>query len=282
MEYLSYASAKGIKSILLATDNSEAVAPAEQYAIELAANYNCRLLVFNVFENLSNVETDIGYDELVNQYKHQKQNELKLRFEKLITNRSVMCDVISYEKHETIASTIAKFAFKNYIDLVIAGTHGASGFKNNSFGSNTLALIQETNNPLIIVPNNAIYKTFQKIAFAFKGMDYEIGLIQIVLGLLNISIQNLELIHVTSDDDVMDLSRYEKLIQECLKDNSIQISYINDHNIANGLNNFTIQNKIDLLILTGTPKSFFLKLFSPNIVSRLSYQVNIPLLYLPI
>lgn len=282
MENNFYKSPTEINNILLATDNSNSVASAELFAIELAAYYKCKLYIINVFEKVSYDESnEISYDEYLHQYKHQKQAELQIKFNDIISIKNIICNYVAYEKHNTVSETIAKFSSKNDINFIIAGTHGSSGYKNNSFGSNTLGLINASKTPLFIIPSHSQFKPFDNSAFACKGLKDELEILKWLSICLSITFNKFKLVHISSDDGNIHLWDFEKNIKSMLGENSPTLNYINDTDIEKGLNEFVANNKIDLLVLTGKPKSFFQKLFSPNIVNRLSYKVQLPLLYLP-
>jgi nucleotide-binding universal stress UspA family protein len=52
------------------------------------------------------------------------------------------------------AATILRIAHEEAVDLVIVGTHGASGFRRNEFGSTTEGILRHADIPVLVVPGD--------------------------------------------------------------------------------------------------------------------------------
>jgi nucleotide-binding universal stress UspA family protein len=269
-----------IKNIWLATDNSNAVAAAERYAVELAKHYQCKLTILHVFQATEGISRQISVDEYISQFRNQKVKELANKFEDIINLNKLSAEFIAVEEQEPAAETIISQALKGDADCIVVGSHGSSGYQKNPFGSITMNLIQANQIPLFIIPKHGVFKSLRRVGMACKGNNAEIKLLKWMAQALLIPPHDLRLVHVSSDDDVFELKQFEEEVSRALGD-TISVQFVHDTNIERGLNEFMKAHKLDVLVLAGEPKSFFKKIFTPNIIVRMLYHIELPFLYLP-
>ncbi len=282
MEKKYYDSHLTIKHILLATDNSDEVAAAEVYAIELAAYFKCKLGIIHIIEVTEEITKEhISFDEYALQHMHHMQNKMETRLGPLLQAKKTDTSFVVKMKEGTVAKTILNYAAYKEVDCLVVGSHGSSGYRNNSFGSAAYELIKKKTIPLFIIPRLGVFHKFNKVAMACKGNTSEIRLLDWLTKTLQFPISEVDLLHVTADDNVFELTQFKKELDDYFTKNKIVLQYINETNIDRALNRYCVKNKIELLVIAGKPKSFFQKLFSPNIVARLNYHIQLPLLYLP-
>jgi nucleotide-binding universal stress UspA family protein len=275
-----YSHHKEPKNILLATDDSNEVAAAERYAIDFAHHYNCRLHVLHVFPPIEDMDDyGISYDEYVLQHKHQKENELNRKFTDIARLQHVDVFYIAEEKQGTIAETILDYALMHNIDMLIVGAHGSSGYGTSAFGSVTAAVLKGACLPVMIVPAFAGFASPATVGLALKGLDKEIAFIEWLLQFLQVS--DIRPVHVTADDGVCELTGFQNRLPATSGNKKTQITYTMGDSVASALNEFVVSEQINMLVMMGHPRSFFHKLFAEDVVSRMAYQIVIPLLYLP-
>lgn len=271
-----------LKKILLATDNSNECAAAERYAIEFANVQNCELHILRIFDpSVNDVDNEIGYDEYILQYKDQLENELANKFRDITQLKNLKSFFIANEQLGSISATITDYAWTNNIDLIVVGSHGSSGYKMSSFGSTTYALIKASQHPVLSVPSFAQLKKPVKIVFACKGLASEIEKCAWLLSCLGIESNSLELLHVIEEGDEVSMTHFEEMLRKESQTCEIRLCCISGSDIPSALSNFIQMNDANLFVMTGIPKSFFGQIFSESIISRMSYQVQLPLLYLP-
>jgi len=142
--------------ILVATDGSESSNRAIDFAVELAKVHNAQLHVMNVIrkiqippemENLARVES-LGETRLsVLEYvANQILNDAEKRAESqdlTLTKKSI--------GHEDPATSIAQYAKKHSIDLVVVGTRGLSKVKALLMGSVSRKITEICNVNCLIV-----------------------------------------------------------------------------------------------------------------------------------
>ena len=125
-----------IKNILVATDFSEPSGVALAYGRDLARNYNAKLHVVHIVEDvLLRYSPEVGFvgGDLQRDLDALATRELN----KLVTDedRKQLNAVAVIERGVNAADTIVKYAKANAIDLIVTGTHGRGAVKHFFMGS---------------------------------------------------------------------------------------------------------------------------------------------------
>ncbi|MFO8054954.1 MAG: universal stress protein [Bacteroidales bacterium] len=225
------------KLIIVGTDFSEGSEYALNYAIRVANQLMANILLVWVEKGKSSVETDNDYDP---------KTEAKKRFEDLIEKRKnsltggkFMYKIRSGKVHKEISDQ-AKYhdAF-----MVVAGTHGTSGFEEFWIGSDAYRIVTSCPCPVvtlrygesadrdikkIVLPIDSSRQTRQKLPFTAKMALY-FGSEITVLGLFsNVGLSTKSLIN-----------GYVDQVAKYLKDNNVQ--YEIEKREAGNLTNATIE-----------------------------------------
>jgi nucleotide-binding universal stress UspA family protein len=154
-----------IKNILYATDLSENARYAYLYAASLAQQYNARITVLHVIENLT-TDTFVrihGYvgEEKWNQLQKDKQEDFISRIHGRLSN---FCDEISSEldacsfqvekilvKDGIAAEEILTQADLNGADMIVMGTRGYGMFKDALMGGTARRVVRRSTIPVMVV-----------------------------------------------------------------------------------------------------------------------------------
>ena len=154
-----------MKKILFPTDFSPVANNALEFAMEFNKKINAKILLFHSFfvpisatEIPIVIPTDIELEtEAIGLI-----NKLKTKYLKKYPQNH-----FSVEVHEGVPEfEIVDAAKKFKCDLIIMGTHGASGMKKFLMGSNTVSVIDKSVLPVIAVPEKAKINGLKKIVFA--------------------------------------------------------------------------------------------------------------------
>lgn len=136
-----------MKIIIVAIDFSKGSLHALDYAINLANKFEADVHMIWV-DNISS-------DELVyNQFSNQAKLEHKRNFEKLFKEKSGSLNggKLSYNmRRGKVQIEIAKLARSIDADMIIAGTHGVTGFESYWIGSNAYRIVSYSPCPVITI-----------------------------------------------------------------------------------------------------------------------------------
>ncbi|MBC7864861.1 MAG: universal stress protein [Bacteroidia bacterium] len=146
-----------MKTILVPTDFSAGAANAMSFAVKLALKTKCKVIFFHsCYFDESGVKSGLTYEDSLRLSKEYSAKKLIAEAEK--TFKSLKISAASV-KHEFVVdfSPSASDSIINTCkikkpDLVVTGTHGASGIKKFLFGSNTSHLISAATVPVLALP----------------------------------------------------------------------------------------------------------------------------------
>ena len=141
-----------IRNILVATDFSEPSCVALAYGRDLARNYNARLHVMHVVEDVMlRYSSEVGLalpalqEDLVKAAR--KQLESRLTNE----DREQLKAVAVLDTGANIAAAICDYAKDNTIDLIVTGTHGRGAVQHFLMGSVAERVVRSAPCPVLTV-----------------------------------------------------------------------------------------------------------------------------------
>lgn len=174
---------------------------------------------------------------------------------------------------------------ENKIDLIVMGMSGASDLKKIIFGSNSLALINTTKTPLLLIPKNAKFNFIKKIAFGTDLHENDLDAIQSIARLFCLFNPEILLSHVSANksdfhNPSSEANKFLRLVTCKINYRKIYYRHIQDTNIDNGLTWLTKNAQVDLLTMVHRKANFFSKLFDFSHSQNIAKHIQLPLLVL--
>jgi nucleotide-binding universal stress UspA family protein len=146
-----------ISNILVPTDGSETSQKAARYAIDLAKQLKCSIIVLSVIDNRSLMAQTISARENARHIIEPIENYLKEAAEEYASEIKEICDENGVQSKILVTSghpaeEITKEAESSNADLIVIGSHGRSALKATFLGSVTYSIIhKETKVPVLVV-----------------------------------------------------------------------------------------------------------------------------------
>ncbi|MBK9283982.1 MAG: universal stress protein [Sphingobacteriaceae bacterium] len=145
-----------MKTILVPTDFSNNANNALVFANSIAKKLNAKIILLYIYEptiSKSNPISGLIAEEIVSA-KNNAEKKIKALASKYITvnYKSII------EVHDPV-ETILLASSKLKVDLIVMGTHGATGLKKVIFGSNTSNVIAKAKVPVLAIPQG--YKSLK-------------------------------------------------------------------------------------------------------------------------
>jgi nucleotide-binding universal stress UspA family protein len=159
-----------VSKILIAIDGSEQSLHAANYAIAIAHMYNAELFALYVTSSptLYNVSSKMPEDQIpdeVRKYLKNAKQRSQSWFKRINENiaesgaekeNTKIATTIRLETEVVVSpisvvGTIVEYAERNYIDLIVMGTRGRSGFKRLLLGSTASGVVTYAHCPVLIV-----------------------------------------------------------------------------------------------------------------------------------
>jgi nucleotide-binding universal stress UspA family protein len=171
-----------MKRILVPCDFSPPVQEAFRFAVNIALQSAGEIHVLYVIDGsiANNSNLSLSFSPDFNRSEVQKsEDHLNEKFAEM--KKAYAPDLLSVTlKVEigSLTSTIKNYIPANHINLVVMGTHGASGLKELFFGSNTEKIVRYSVVPVIAVPNGAKIDSISNIVFPVDPSLYTEDLVR--------------------------------------------------------------------------------------------------------
>lgn len=273
-----------MKKIIVPIDFSE----YSEYALETAAyfakKYNVEILALHMLE-LSNavLTTADGYQENASIF-YIKLAETK--FEKLLELDFLKdVKVTPIIKHFKIFSEVNDVAQEHDADLIIMGSHGASGLKELFIGSNTEKVVRYSDVPVLIIKHHPILTDFEHVAFAcdfsFESVKPYVKAREL-FDLLHIK---MHLVYVNMPNyRFRSSSEMESKVVTFLKkadgnlDRMSDVVYVNDYSIEQGILNTAVLIGADLVSLVTHGRTGISHFFEGSISEDVANHSALPVM----
>jgi nucleotide-binding universal stress UspA family protein len=265
-----------IKKILVPVDLSEASLHALGTAVELAKRKKCLLQILSVEDN--SLDFYPRYESSL-QHNGGSDDILTALVTSINKTHGIKPEVL-FEKG-SIYNTILKKAYRQKSDLIVLGTHGASGYRNDFIGSVTYNVVKYSNSPVLIVPPNKEINTFKKILFPVRPVAKALAAYDILCHFLTAGskIEIAALAYQMQEKTGLLDTLVSDIADKLTADNvNVHVSWAFGNAIAENILSAITQLKVDLLVMTSaadvTPKPFFIGPHTQEIL----HNVRIPVL----
>jgi len=162
--------------------------------------------------------------------------------------------IIPIVKHYKVFSEVNDVAQKHNVDLIIMGSHGASGIKELLIGSNTERVVRNANIPVLVVKNNLNEVDFEDVVFACDFSDASIKAYLNASNLFDKMGAKMHLVYVNLPNDRFKSSlEIEHLVVNFFNkadgnlDKMKAVHYVSDYTVEDGILNFSIKMGADLI-----------------------------------
>lgn len=267
-----------MKTILVPTDFSSEANNALKYANAFAQATNHELVLLHTFNPIlgryNRIPGIIAEENA--RVKKESQKNLEDLCSKYV---EVSCrNLVS--KGDPI-DTILDESVKAKANLIIMGTHGATGLKRLLFGSNTSGVISKSTVPVLAIPQRYRFRKIDTIVYAsdLKNTFNELKYIIPIAKKLDASIEilNLNYGYNNPEDDKQTIEQKVKSLSY-KKIRFIEQKATLDQTMAEHLKKYLAKHKPQILVMFPEEKSWFDKIFLSSKTEEMANQLKLPLL----
>ncbi|WP_165930042.1 universal stress protein [Flavobacterium caseinilyticum] len=267
-----------MKTILVPTDFSSNANNALKYANAFARAANHKILLLHTYIPILGSYNRI-YDVIA-----EENVRIKKEIHKNLDDLCKKYVDVSCQNLATVGDpidTILDVSIKAKVDLIIMGTHGASGLRQILFGSNTVGIISQSTIPVLAVPQDYSFSKIDTIVYAsdLKNTFNELKHIIPIAKQLDATIEilNLNYEYNNTDDE-------RQTIQKKIKSLSYKkIKFIEqiaalDQTMADQIKNYLAEHKPQILVMFPEEKTWLSKIFIISNTKDVANQLKLPLL----
>jgi nucleotide-binding universal stress UspA family protein len=268
-----------MKKILCPTNFSDTAANGVAYAAKLAKKISADVTLFNV-RSL----TDITPEEALMGEALNAQ-AVRTQLDKVCQEVTTVFKVSCYADVETSISSMSKIVGEKAkgFDLVVIGTNGADSLGQYFLGSDTYHIVQHLTVPAIAVPAGCVYSDIANIVYAFDVWRNNTLPITQLIKLSKILGSKLCVLQVmeesVSKEADAELKGLRQAIYQLYK-SDVELSFETVHaaHITEGINDFMLRSKADILALCSEHRGFLGRLFHKSVIKSISGSAGYPVL----
>lgn len=272
-----------MKQILFPTDFSDNSEHALPFAMEVARLFDSELTLFNTYQlPYSKSNLLVSFQDRMKIDSEQELNQLVTKIAGIEKYKDLVVHTAS--RSGGFVSLIPKMAKACESNLIVMGTKGASGIKEMFIGSNTLEVMQTSHCPVLAIPENAVLKRLEKIAFAtdfrlIKNPEQLKPLFDIARK-LNAPIEFVNVLRKEDGEFDEQKAKQAIFLDGLATDIKTSTFFITNEDIIDGLSEYINEVKPDLLSMLSRSHTLFERMFTKSITNKLSFRTEIPLLVL--
>jgi nucleotide-binding universal stress UspA family protein len=270
-----------MKKILVPTDFSSFGKLAEKTAIDIAIKSNAAVEFIHLMDIPKYLSQSATADnELPEELKskigaaHQYLNELVQHAEQNGLKAK------SYITETSGIEVIKNHVEQHEIDLIVIGSHGASGIKEAFLGSNTQRILRSLSAPVLVIKND-LTANFKNIVFASTFKEDVHQAFAKILNFAKIFESAVHLLYINMPYNFEDSATSSQRLLEFASqypNHQFNQHIFNAFDEESGIIKFSKTHGIDLIATTTHGKSGFMQMLSPSITESLANHSSIPVL----
>lgn len=270
-----------ISKILVPTDFSDNSRKSLSYALAMAKKCNASVALLHI-NHVAMIDASISQVSYM-AFLEEEQKIAQESFEKL-ENEVLINSRVAYSYDSItgfVGDEVTSYAESHEVDLIVLSTRSTSAIDELLIGSNSASIVSKTNVPVIVIPPDYTGEgNIRNIVYASDYSEPEFPQVSKLLYLADLYEANLQVVHVTHDND-----RYFDSENNFFSRNKDKISYpkisfarLDKGDVIESINKFCADYKTDLLVLAKHHRSFFDRLFHRSLSKQMIYHTHVPLL----
>lgn len=275
---------KTLQTILVPTDFSENAATALQYAAGLATALRGKLILAHVINLPAGLPAypeaslDLSTDP-------RQEQEAEEALNKLARNTRMangfLFDLETVCHTGALLPAIKELVEKNEVDLVVMGTRGAGNFLDKLLGTNTSLVMKAASCPVLAIPDQARYSSWQHLAFAADLEEEETIFLQQLFYLAEPFGAHVSVVHVQTGSVEEARGKRADELRQHFAGHPYQFVQLQGQEVVATLESYVKAQNPDLLAVGLRERHLLEGLFHKSISKQLVYHPARPLLALP-
>jgi nucleotide-binding universal stress UspA family protein len=278
-----------MKVIIVPTDFSENAANAVKYAVQMSKLHYYKLIFVHVYSlPFLNPEAGMVYDEaLSDSLRLQADKALREHIEKVYEsmemNRNLLLSELEVTEAISLSSGIEKIHQKYNANMIIMGTHGATGLKKFFLGSNAVDVLENVDIPMLSIPEHCKYKEIKQVTYACDLNDIDAELKEVVNFAKSYTAQ-VNVVHVAKDNMLDKVIEVDSVINKWQQETGYKkinlhlIQSAENSDIDKAIKTLLHQIDSDIVIMFHKQRNFWKSIFEKSTTAELVYEWPAPVL----
>jgi len=279
-----------IKKILVPVDFSTTGEKVLDQAVLMAKKANAEITLYTVIEGpMSNNGNDYSkpsayykpvLNKMVMEWTKKQIKELK---NTLAKNGALNVETkieygIPYKK-------TLEFSKRNKFDIILMGTHGISGFREYSIGSNTFKIVSETECPVLSVQKHTATPDFKQILLPFRDRPHSREGVDSAIAMAKLYGATVNILGIYIDSSALKKLKLEaEQIKGICRKQGVQctVEVIKGKYVSKLILDYAKKKKADLIVLMADLDKFTISEFIVGpVIQQIVNHSSIPILSIP-
>ena len=264
--------------VLVLTDFSPLSRVALNYAIKMSTKLPVELTIFNVVRLDGVPKSNMRLKQVEGMLMKVAEEEGEKLLSEVQAKTSAQVSFKAMKGH-TVTDVLRRYVAKNYLNLVVMGSQGASQLKRMTLGGTTVSVIDSITTPVLAIPKYAEFKNFRRIVYATDLTNLKAEL-ELIIPFASIFDTYIHAAHVV--ESVNKKVEDQRIAAEAAIGKTgykkIDFRLIIDDDVPSAIDGFIRHSHADLLTTFTHELRLYEKLFGLSVTRNLAYQGNIPLL----
>lgn len=274
-----------MKKILVPVDFSEHAAYALEVAAKLAKDFNSEIIVLHMMGLSEAYLTKSESEEAAEAHFYMKL--AKKRYETFLDKPFLKgVKITEMVQNYKIFSEINQLAKEKDIDLIVMGSHGASGVSEIFVGSNTEKVVRTSDIPVLVIKEPTPLFSPELVVFACDLKVESIKAYHNARALFSQWNLKLHLVYVNlPNEEFMSTEEMKKKAEFFLKiahngevPSNTEIEYVSDYSIEGGIFNYANDVNADLIAIPTHGRSGIAHFFKGSIGEDVVNHANLPVI----
>lgn len=270
-----------MRTIIAPTSFSDSSINAVNYAADVALNTGSSLMLLHV------IPIPDAFDVPVTQYEYESmlesaEQQLVLLKKRLQLRTQGDVEISTKAVISTMGIELKEINKEEHPFIVVVGPERENAAERFLFGSHTFDNVVTLPCPVIVVPENAIFRHIKRIGLATDLQDLESLPIEAIGAMIELFDASLDIIHVCSNAEQK--SKCEKGITEItrrLQEFDPVFHFEMSDSLQEGINAYAKRNKEDMIIVLPKKHSFFHSLFRRSRSKKIALHPDVPVAAIP-
>ena len=257
-----------MKRILVPTDFSKHAEYALRVAAQIAKKNNSKIYLLHMLELPHQGSDAVSSGSAIPQIMYFKEmaiNKLETLMDADFLEGINVSEIIQFGKAFDGIMEISK---KNSVDLIVMGSHGASGYEEMFIGSNTEKVVRSSDVPVLVIKNEIEEFKANKLVFASDFSDEIKKPFAKLVEFATIFNSHLDLVMINTPNSFKSTAVAEKIMSDFLEETNFtnySTHIYNDVNVEKGILNYSSSVDADLIGMCTHGRTGFSHFFNGSI-----------------
>lgn len=270
-----------MKSILVATDFSDAASNAISYAAELANATGASLSLLHVYHTPPVVTEVPLVIPPLEEIEKKCLEDLKVTEKKLVLHYEGRVSVNIACRCGFAVDEIIDYAKETNQDLIVMGMQGSGYIAERLIGSIATSVIENTKVPAIVVSKDCKFKKIESIVFACDFVETTAKTIEPLKELAKQFDATLYLLTIAKDNKTeTEITSKQVGVDALLQDVKHSFYTVKSEDVIGTINEFAQTKQADLVVMIPHHHNMFEKLLKEPYTKQMAFHTQLPLLAL--